>query len=766
MFFNVSRSGLAILVKVVNLLGIDVQERCARTDYYYKTINCDRRYIYMKDYIKIGIEKKLISFNEDMSRVTYVFQNKERNFNNPEEKVQAEAFLRLILDYNYPVERIKQFVPVTMGSETKEADIVVFEDDMCLSPHILVECKRQEVSEAEYQQAIEQAYSYAFALPCDVKYVWITSGIKSDYFEVDKNQNTRNQMPDIPQFGVKNVASYKYVYEAQYLPEEVGKQRFFDLAVIDQSELTRRFKQAHEALWAGGQLNPSEAFDELDKLIFCKVWDERKPRRMGEPYDFQIITVPKEVEKSETKRRLIENENLYKRIMALYEEGRKKDQEVFRDNIRLTPEKIRTVVSYLESVNLGETDLDSKGRAFETFMGSFFRGNFGQYFTPREIVKFIVDVLPIDHDSKVLDTSCGSGGFLLYALNKVRNKATELYPNYLKDVRQYDRWFKYWHDFAEKNLYGIEISEQISRAAKMNMIIHDDGHTNVITSDGLVSDDTIISRTNNQGFKYGTFDFIITNPPFGSTVRQTEQAYFKTYQLGKKEEDWLAVAARPQEIRDGQSTEVLFIEQDYKFLKEGGYLAIVLPDGILTNSSMQYVRTQIEDWFRIVAVISMPQTAFAANGAGVKSSVLFLKKWAKEQTDKLTSTKKNIEIQLLNDNNYIVQRQQWDKEIKHQQRQKANEIKSARNISATDAKKTEEYKLWNADLLAMYADKVDELKNKLTEEYQLTKQKQLPDYPIFMAIAEQIGYDATGKKIAVNELDLIGEELKKFIETL
>ena len=550
------------------------------------------------------------------------------------------------------------------------------------------------------------------------------------------------------------------------MPEEAGKQRFFDLAVIDQSELTRRFKQAHEALWAGGQLNPSEAFDELDKLIFCKIWDERKPRRMGEPYDFQIITVPKEVEKSETKRRLIENENLCKRVMALYEEGRKKDREVFRDNIRLTPEKIRTVVSYLESVNLGETDLDSKGRAFETFMGSFFRGNFGQYFTPREIVKFIVDVLPIDHDSKVLDTSCGSGGFLLYALNKVRNKATELYPNYLKDVRQHDRWFKYWHDFAEKNLYGIEISEQISRAAKMNMIIHDDGHTNVITSDGLVSDDTIISRTNNQGFKYGTFDFIITNPPFGSTVRQTEQAYLKTYQLGKKEEDWLAVAARPQETRDGQNTEVLFIEQDYKFLKEGGYLAIVLPDGILTNSSMQYVRTQIEDWFRIVAVVSMPQTAFAANGAGVKSSVLFLKKWTKEQTDKLTFTKKNIETQLLNDNNYITQRLQWDKEIKHQQKQKANEIKSAQNISATDAKKTEEYKLWNADLLAMYADKVDELKNKLTEEYQLTKQKQLPDYPIFMAIAEQIGYDATGKKIAVNELDLIGEELKKFIETL
>ena len=720
----------------------------------------------MKDYIKIGVEQGLISFDKEMSRITYTFQNKPRNYNNPEEKVQAETFLRLILDYKYPVNRIKQFVPVTMGSEVKEADIVVYEDDMCMSPHILVECKRQEVSEAEYQQAIEQAYSYAFALPCDIKYVWVTSGIKSDYFEVDKNQNSRNQLPDIPQFGVKNVASYKYVYEAQYLPEEAGKQRFFDLSVIDQSELTRRFKQAHEALWAGGQLNPSEAFDELDKLIFCKIWDERKPRRMGEPYDFQIITVPKEVEKSETKRRHIENDNLYKRVIALYEEGRKKDKEVFRDNIRLTPEKIRTVVGYLESVNLGETDLDSKGRAFETFMGSFFRGNFGQYFTPREIVRFIVDVLPIEHDSKVLDTSCGSGGFLLYALNKVRNKATELYPNYAKDVRQHDRWFKYWHDFAKKNLYGIEISEQISRAAKMNMIIHDDGHTNVITSDGLVSDETIIAKTNNQGFKYGTFDFIITNPPFGSTVRQSEQAYLKTYQLGKKEEDWLAVATSPQNTRDGQSTEVLFIEQDYKFLKEGGYLAIVLPDGILTNSSMQYVRTQIEDWFRIVAVVSMPQTAFMANGAGVKSSVLFLKKWTKKESEQLVNTKKSIECRLLSDNGYLTQRQTWEKEVKQKQKEKAEEIKGKQRISATAAKQTEEYKTWNTDLLAEYANKVEELKSTLTEAYQQAKQRELTDYPIFMAIAENIGYDATGKKTSTNELDMIGEELKKFIYTI
>ena len=249
-----------------------------------------------------------------------------------------------------------------------------------------------------------------------------------------------------------------------------------------------------------------------------------------------------------------ENKRLFDRIKELYEEGRKKDPEVFRDNIRLTPEKIRTVVEYLQDINIGETDLDAKGRAFETFMNSFFRGNFGQYFTPREIVKFIVDVLPITNESIVLDTSCGSGGFLLYALNKVREQANEWYPNYKTDVKQYPKHFKHWHDFAEKNLYGIEINEQISRAAKMNMIIHDDGHTNVITSDGLLSPEEIQKNTENKGFKYNHFDFIITNPPFGSIIRQTEKAYLKEYKLGKKEEDWLAVKQFIEMVCSGRCT--------------------------------------------------------------------------------------------------------------------------------------------------------------------------------------------------------------------
>lgn len=723
-----------------------------------------------------GILNNLISLNDDKTQITYFNFHRSRNFNNPEEKVQAETFIKLVLHYKYKPNRIKMYETVTMGSEKKEADIIVYNDDKCTEPFILVECKKQDVSELEFAQAKEQAYSYAYALPNDVKFVWVTSGAKDEYFEVDKKRKTRDTIADIPTFGAKHLEKYKYVYEPNNNIE--GQQKFFDLDIVDESVLTTRFKQAHDALWAGGQLNPSEAFDELDKLIFCKIWDERKHREPNTPYDFQIITVDKEEIKKWDKLsnddlrneiRIEENKRLLNRINDLYEEGRKKDAEVFRDNIRLSPEKIRTVVTYLQDINLSETDLDAKGRAFETFMDSFFRGNFGQYFTPRPIVKFTVDVLPIKNDSKVLDTSCGSGGFLLYALNKVRNEATKLYPNYKTDTKQYERWKKYWHDFAEKNLFGIEINEQISRAAKMNMIIHDDGHTNVITEDGLISQEEIERKTKNFGFKYNSFDFIITNPPFGSVVRSSEKSYLKTFDYGKKDTDWLDNKRKNNiEYRANQSTEILFIEQCHRFLKEGAYLAIVVPDGILTNSSLQYVRDGIEDKFRIVAVVSMPQTAFSATGAGVKSSVLFLKKYSEEKTQNLKEIKEKIQKDLIIKFDYFNKLKSFELEkniILKELRDFENKTPS---LSLAELKKTEEFKKWKEEVSTSIREKINELKEELQEEYIKEKQSKLPDYPIFMAIADDIGYDATGKSTSSSDgdLDIIKLELNKFINQI
>lgn len=705
--------------------------------------------------IEQGIAKKLISFDEERKYITYIRQKKKRNYTNPEEQVQAETFLKLILVYGYPVERIEQFVTVAMGASSKEADIVVYNDGECSEPHIIVECKKPEVSELEFDHAIGQGFSYCYATAKTVKFLWVTSGIKDCCFEVNKEKKEHIPVPDIPRCGVTQLSKYKYAKEGinqnNVAESEIayGKQKYFELETVSEEELTRRFRMAHQSLWAGGELNPSEAFDELDKLIFCKIWDERHSRQKGDPYQFQIF---KESTEEKT------TQELYKRILDLYAEGKERDPEVFKDDIRLNAAKVRTVVTYLEGISLSKTDLDSKGRAFEAFMSSYFRGDFGQFFTPRNIVKFIVDVLPIENTSRVLDTSCGSGGFLLYALDKVRAQASDYYDE--SSVEHY----KYWHNFAEKNLFGIEINEQIARAAKMNMIIHDDGHTNVIASDGLESSEKLNKVHEKNGFKYHSFDFIITNPPFGSTVKQTERAYMHQYKVATKDAHWLDVKKQGAKIRASQSTEVMFIEQCYNFLKPGGYLAIVIPDGILTNSSLQYVRDQIEDWYRIVAVISMPQDAFAHTGAAVKSSVMFLQKLTAKCSDAIEAKKVSVQNKILKDQKFEKQVADWEKEKKEVLKGRTGFDNKTGKTEKKDIEATQEFKDWKSAIHAEYNQKINDLKEQLADLYLAEKQKVLDDYPIFMAIAEKIGYDATGKSIAQNELSTIGKHLKKFIK--
>lgn len=731
--------------------------------------------IFEQDLLDEGIAKELIAFDENKEYITYCYQDKRRKYTNPEEQVQTIAFLKLILQYGYPVERIKLFDSVKMGSSTREADIIVFSDEQCLTPYIVVECKKQDISDLEFKSAVDQAFSYATTELAS--YAWVTSGLKDEYFQVLKERpRQRSSLPDIPHFGSKEIPEYKYVAGG-----ERENKKYFDLIKIEQDQLTQIFKQAHNALWGGGELNPSTAFDELDKLIFCKIWDEKNTPD-GEPYKFQIYAKDKQDDETI-------NQRLAQRVNELYEEGRKKDPEVFKEDIRLNHAKIRAVVGYLEKINLSETDLDSKGRAFETFMGSFFRGDFGQYFTPREIVKFVVDVLPISNTSFVLDTSCGSGGFLLHALDKVRKQADKKFnidPNKKNtniNLEKFKKHFNYWHSFAEKNLFGIEINEQIARVAKMNMIIHDDGHTNVIAYDGLapISEESIKQseseeakkrkeRLNklaiekqNKDFKPNHFDFIITNPPFGSTIKQTEKAYLHQYNFGNTESSWLDLKPY-RKGKENQSTEVLFIEQAHRFLKDKGILAIVIPDGILTNSSLQTIRDGIEEMYRIIAVISMPQSAFSHTGAGVKSSVLFLQKYSQEQTQKIKSFKEKLQHTLKIS-------QQYETKMRDLEISKKKELKdlNAKYPSQED-KETQLYKDTKAHISTEYKEKVATLQDTMTELYQQEKSRlfetQGLDYEIFMAIAEDIGYDATGKPTGNNELDIIGGKLREFIKGL
>ncbi|MFN3851676.1 MAG: N-6 DNA methylase [Spirosomataceae bacterium] len=678
--------------------------------------------------IKEGIEKGIIKFDETQKFITYTFQNKKRNWSNPEEKVQAEAFCKLVLFYGYSEKRIRLYEPIKMGSTEKEADLIVYSDDELTQPYIVVECKNEDVTELEFQEAVKQAFSYAFALAGTTKFIWVTKGNKEEFYIFDKEKSSKETIPDLLAFGQNEAQKYRFAKGAYYLEKIKGadvKVKATELQATSEAELTRLFKQAHDALWAGGELNPSQAFDELDKLVFCKVWDERYTKK-GEPYQFQVIK-----EKPE---------ELKERILKLYEKGKEKDKEVFNKPLELSAERIKVIVEYFQKVSFSETDLDSKGKAFETFLGSYFRGNFGQYFTPRNVVKFSVEVLPMNYESKVLDTSCGSGGFLLYCLDKIRKQADKLYD--LNNPKEAIEHYNHWHGFAEKNLFGIEISDQISRVAKMNMIIHDDGHTNVVQFDGLFPIEYIAKTTGNKGFAADSFDFIVTNPPFGSIVKQSEKSYMKVeqstapyYDFSLKDINWIDKQLKPNHLltgRENQATEILFIEQCHKFLKAGGYLAVVIPDGILTNSSMAYVREGIEEKFRIVGVVSLPQTAFTHTGAGVKSSVMFLKKHTPETTLKIKQLKEQLAKEIAQERKLKVSIDKWNAEKKAIQNQLKKETNE--DVKEIGNRKIEELN-----------EKINGFLEDLTELYETQKQSRLNDYPIFMAIAENIGYDATGK---------------------
>lgn len=738
--------------------------------------------------IERGINAKLISIDDEQRNVSYRAQNKKYRLSDPEEIVRAGAYVALILDYGYPADRIDIEYPVPHRVPSLTADVVVFKDSARKTPFIVIECKREEASKGELDQAVEQGFGYANSLGAE--FMWMTSGIRNDYFKVagfGGMERVENREPDIPRFGKSEAAAFRFTK---------GGLNGFELEIIQENELTRKFKQAHDALWAGGKRNPAEAFDELDKLIFCKIWDERAPRRPGEPYDFQVFKNDKDGD-------------LKKRIHTIYQKGRDKDPEVFQDDIRLSNGEMQTVVGYLADTNLSETDLDSKGRAFETFMTGFFRGEFGQYFTPRNIVKFIVDALPITHESAVIDTSCGSGGFLLHALDKVRRAADQMAADGYFEKGDRQHW-KYWHDFAENHLYGIEISEGIARTAKMNMIIHDDGHTNVISHDGLESIDAMRLATGNQGFVPESFDFIITNPPFGSKVKLAEKSYLQNYDLGRKDIDWVDAKMNNVRVvqkdvgggevirlsftdkhRDQQTTEVLFIEQCHRFLKPGGYLSMVIPDSILTNSSMQYVRDWIEEHWRIVSVVSLPQFAFAANGAGVKSSVLFLKKHNAKTTAAIQRIKEQAQDKLheAKDGGIALEKLIAEKkavlkrgdatcmaidaemvgkaEALSEQGTLTPAIRKALKAEAEAAKaeheKTDAFAQWKVDTSDNYNERIENLRETLNDQYLAEVKAKVSDYEIYMAIAEDIGYDATGRPTATNELEAVAAELSRFI---
>src|ERR1039457_2569908 len=380
-------------------------------------------------------------------RIIYVSANRSERWADAEEKVRAEFYAELIYRYGYSPDRIGVEITVPDRSPNDFADIVVFKDDERKWPFAVIECKREAISDAEFNQAVEQAWGNGNAAKFRVAYVGVVAGSTRRFLDCDDDkfgalERDKNVVADLP---------LSYGKPPEYKYRKGVSREWLDIKPIGKGELITAIKKCHQTLWGGGRLSPPAAFGEFCKIIFVKVRDEKEPRKRGEPYEFQIKTdEPAPL--------------LAARIRGMYAKEMKREPDVFKEPIKIDDGTLKMCVSHLEAINFNKTDLDTKGVAFEQFLDVFFKGDFGQYFTPREIIQFAVEMLKPTADDYVLDPACGSGGLLLYAMDYVRHEAEKLY----EPDEETARW-RHWHDFAKDWLFGVEINDEISRAESSSL---------------------------------------------------------------------------------------------------------------------------------------------------------------------------------------------------------------------------------------------------------------------------------------------------------
>ena len=522
------------------------------------------------------------------NKIIYPFLKKEFP-DHPEERIRLQVLHKLISLYSYPKERIEIEFPVKFKEfeKPKRADIVIFLDDKKKKPFIVVELK------TDFKKADAEAKKYAVILRAE--YCLASDGLQEKSYKIiDRYPDTAEEYPLPIAYG--KVVEYKYIK---------GDEKW-DIKEQTLKDLKNIFKKCHDVIWSGGKRDPAVAFDEMSKLLFAKLYDERNTP-MGKHYRFQAGT-------NETE------DVVAARVKELYNEARQADPYIYKEDIGLPNQKIYRVVKILEGISLLKTDLDAKGRAFEQFLSTVFRGSLGQYFTPREIVEFMVFFINPTERDLIIDPACGSGGFLLYCLKKVFE---DINKSYKGDQRTIDRKI---YDFSHYNLYGIEFNDKIARVAMMDMVISDDGHTNII------ADTAFNKKFSNNNIKLNNFTLLLTNPPFGNVIQKDDKD-----QLGESELFDFEMGKN----RDSQRSEILFIERSLDFVKEGGKIGIVLPDGILTNPSQNElaVRKLITRRAKILAIISIPEFAFKPSGkGGAKTSLVFLQKFSEEEMKKINKS--------------------------------------------------------------------------------------------------------------------------------
>ncbi|MBQ2886988.1 MAG: N-6 DNA methylase [Alphaproteobacteria bacterium] len=686
----------------------------------------------------------------------------------PEERVRQEYICRLVNHYGYDLSQMDQELQVNnshRGQGKARADIVVWKSASAKSNEdaatIVIECKAEHITIRE--EDYFQGYNYAAWAGADF---FVTTNLKETrVFKVNKSKLPKQleEIVDIPKA--------EELTNAKKIKELLSQTKAFT-----RDEFSKLLFKCHNIIRNNDKLSPEAAFDEISKVLFIKIRYER------ESDEGQIFS----------KDRFVKNRKSYEALnkemgvndaKPFYQNLFDKTKNQFakdglfepNDTIKIKEASFEAIVKELEVYNLSRTADDVKGIAFEKFLGKTFRGELGQFFTPRTIVDFMVALLDPEEGEIICDPCCGSGGFLIKAFEYVREKIendiqkakeqikAQLYDeNYdsLSDKKKaeiderVDEYFTILNQeldtihtdsrlqhLSSDCIFGTDANPRMARTAKMNMIMHGDGHGGVHHRDGLL---------NVNGIFENRFDVILTNPPFGSRVEKTLKITLADKETNEEkiaeyEEKYGKEVYRKamSQVNDniGKSilslydsgklsglTEVLFIERCLRLLKPGGRLGIVLPEGVLNNTQLQSVRELFEGMAKIILITSIPQDVFMASGATVKPSLMFFKKFTTEEVAQYEQAKAKAYEQVT---------------AKY-----ANELAALTAFIADKNNSRSEIKQKKAELKALEAKIAEEVKPII---------KQLFDYQIPIAQVQKAGITTTGAECE-NELEELLKE--------
>ncbi len=557
----------------------------------------------------------------------------------PEEYVRQTIEKRLVNEHKYLPKQIKIEYTLQLGSRKPRADIVIF-DKECVEQtqeyvKLIIECKKEAVDVHNAKDGVEQLKSYMSACPNCEWGMW-TNGKQKEVYR--KYINDKGQI---------DFMDYNDIPSADGNLEDINRPKRTSLKNAYDDNLLFTFKTCHNHIYVNDGLQKQPAFFELLKVIFCKIEDERN------------ITRPLEFYATSEERSNIDGQlTVKKRISKIFEQvkNKKKYKQIFdaNDEIKLSPRSLAYIVSELQKYSLLNTNIDIKGKAYEEIVGANLRGDRGEFFTPRNVMKMVVEMINPGVDEKVLDSSCGTGGFLVNAMTHVIEKLEKQFeaelglPKNEWNNEAINAFRERVSDMAKSNYFGFDINPDLVKATKMNMVMNNDGSGNILQTNSLLpphewTDDfrsnlaeaLEIDKTSIRNYKtIEFFDVIVTNPPFGSKIPIKDKSILEQYELAhiwendKKTNTWTMT----ERLQASVPPEILFVERCTQLLVPGGRMGIVLPDNILGAPGLGYIREWLIKNHKIIASIDLHVDTFQPRN-GTQTSVLLLQKKQQAQKD-------------------------------------------------------------------------------------------------------------------------------------